>query len=172
MKVQSIFYPDFISKTDDILLISSFITKNAQIIDIWCIYAVDSREKCRNLRTLEYKIFSLKIWLCKILDKYHVCQSFKVNNEKGNLANWTGCLMPPTDATAPACIVDPSIMEASISTWPNTFFVVPVHCCTWDPYLQSVLTLGLRWRLLNPPSPSQQPNETPCTIKKWNRTRR
>ena len=34
IKVQSIFYPDFISKTDDILLISSFITKNAQIIDI------------------------------------------------------------------------------------------------------------------------------------------
>ena len=98
-------------------------------------------------------------------------QSFKVNNEKWNLANWTGCLTPPTEATAPACIVDPSIIEASISTWPNTFrgfFVVPFYCCTWDPYLQSVLTLGLRWRLLNPPSPSQQPDETRCTIKKWN----
>ena len=34
MKVQSTFYPDFISKAVDILLISSFITKNAQIIDI------------------------------------------------------------------------------------------------------------------------------------------
>ena len=32
MKVQNTFYPDFISKTVDILLISSLITKNAQII--------------------------------------------------------------------------------------------------------------------------------------------
>lgn len=42
MKVEKTFYCDFISKTVDWLIIISFITKNAQIIDIWCIYAVKS----------------------------------------------------------------------------------------------------------------------------------
>ena len=36
MKVQSTFYPDFISKTDDKVLINSLITKNAKIIYIGC----------------------------------------------------------------------------------------------------------------------------------------
>ena len=45
MKEQSTFYPNFISKTVDLLRISSCITKNAQIIDIWCSYGVHLREK-------------------------------------------------------------------------------------------------------------------------------
>ena len=45
MKVQSTFYPNFISKTVALLIISSCITKNVQIIDIWCIYGFNSREK-------------------------------------------------------------------------------------------------------------------------------
>ena len=45
MKVQSAFYPDLISKTVDLPIISSFITKKAQIIDIWCINVVSLQEK-------------------------------------------------------------------------------------------------------------------------------
>ena len=45
MKVQSTFYPNLISKTVDLLINSWCITKHAQIIDIWCIYAVNLREK-------------------------------------------------------------------------------------------------------------------------------
>ena len=74
MKVQSTFYPDFISENVDLLIINSFIIKNAQIIDIWCIYAVNVREKnVANYALLWCKIFSLKIWQCKILNKYHIC---------------------------------------------------------------------------------------------------
>ena len=73
MKVQSTFYPDFISKTVGILLITPFITKkNTQMIDIWCIYAVYLREKVPNYALLRCKTFSLKNWLCKIFEKYHV----------------------------------------------------------------------------------------------------
>ena len=35
------------------------------MIDIWCIYAVSSPKKCRKL----------EVWLCKILDKYHVWEN-------------------------------------------------------------------------------------------------
>ena len=45
MKVQSTFYPDFISKTVDLPKISSLITKKAQIIAFRCIYVVNSQEK-------------------------------------------------------------------------------------------------------------------------------
>ena len=65
MKVQSTFYPDFISKTVDLVIISSFITKNDQIIDIWCIYAVNSREKMSHfggVRFLAWKSGSVKFW--------------------------------------------------------------------------------------------------------------
>ena len=41
------------------------------MIDIWCIYAVSSPKKCRKL----------EVWLCKILDKYHVWENKE--NEKG-----------------------------------------------------------------------------------------
>ena len=44
MKVQSIFYPDFISKTDDILLISSFITKMPKLL-IFDAFTLLIREK-------------------------------------------------------------------------------------------------------------------------------
>ena len=49
MKVQSTFYIDFISKTVDVLLISSFITKQMPKLLIFDEF-VDSQEKCRNLR--------------------------------------------------------------------------------------------------------------------------
>ena len=65
MKVQSTFYPDFFSKTVDLVIISSFITKNDQIIDIWCIYAVNSREKMSHfggVRFLAWKSGSVKFW--------------------------------------------------------------------------------------------------------------
>ena len=43
---ESTLYPDFlISKTVDLLTISSFITQNVQIIDIRCIYVVSLQEK-------------------------------------------------------------------------------------------------------------------------------
>ena len=71
MKVQSTFYPDFISWTVDILLISSFI--NMPILLIFDAFTLLIREKnVANNAFLRCKIFSLKTWLCKILDKYHV----------------------------------------------------------------------------------------------------
>ena len=73
MKVQSIFYPDFISKTDDVLLISSFITKMPKLL-IFDAFTLLIREKNVAIYALlRCKIFSLKIWLCKIFDKYHIC---------------------------------------------------------------------------------------------------
>ena len=63
----------FISKTVEILLISSFITKNAQIIDIWCITLLIREKTVANYALLKCKTFSLKIWVCKIFDKFHVC---------------------------------------------------------------------------------------------------
>ena len=35
--------------------------------------------KDANYALLQCKTFSLKIWLCKILDKYHVCSKFTVH---------------------------------------------------------------------------------------------
>jgi len=49
-------YPDFISKTVDILL-AHLQPKNAQNIDIQCIYAVNLREKYRKLRTFAVQNF-------------------------------------------------------------------------------------------------------------------
>ena len=43
------------------------------------------REKnVANYALLRCKTFSLKIWLCKILDKYHVCSKiFKISTQPG-----------------------------------------------------------------------------------------
>ena len=52
MKVQSIFYPDFLSKAVDTLLISSFITKkipNLLIFDAFTLLI--GEKKCRRLCT-------------------------------------------------------------------------------------------------------------------------
>ena len=49
MKVQSTFYIDFISKTVDVLVISSFITKQMPKLLIFDAF-VDFQEKCHNLR--------------------------------------------------------------------------------------------------------------------------
>ena len=63
MKVQSTFYPDFISKAIDLVIIGSFMAKNYQIIDIWCISAVKSQEEMSQIHFfLRCKIFSLKLW--------------------------------------------------------------------------------------------------------------
>ena len=68
MKVEKTFYCDFISKTVDWLIISSFMTKNAQIIGIWCIFAVNSREKVSQIthfcgvKFLALKFSSIKFW--------------------------------------------------------------------------------------------------------------
>ena len=52
MKVKSTFYPDFISKTVDILLNSPLITKNCSNYRyLMHLYAVNSQEKCRKLRS-------------------------------------------------------------------------------------------------------------------------
>ena len=73
MKVQSTFYPDLISKTVDILLITSFITNEWPIywylMHLGCWFA---RKNVANYALLGCKTFSLEIWLWKILDKYHV----------------------------------------------------------------------------------------------------
>ena len=42
------------------------------MVDIWCIYNLNLQEKCRKLRVLRCNTFILKIWLCKIVDKFHV----------------------------------------------------------------------------------------------------
>ena len=68
MKIQSTFYPDFISKIVDILIISSFITKKCPnflyLMHLRCWFFT---------HFLRCKTFSLKIWLCKIFDKFHIC---------------------------------------------------------------------------------------------------
>ena len=75
MKVQSTFYPDFIPKTVDILLISSFITKMPKLL-VFDAFALVIRERTvANYALLRCKTFSLKIWLCKIFDKYHVWEA-------------------------------------------------------------------------------------------------
>ena len=73
LKVQSTFYPDFISKTVDILLLSSFITKKCRLywylMHLRCSFA---RKNVAYYALLRCKTFSLKIWRCKFFDKYHV----------------------------------------------------------------------------------------------------
>ena len=66
MKVQSTFYPDFISKTVDILKMPKCLLFDAFTLLI-------GEKNVANYTLLRCKTFSLKIWLCKILDKYHVC---------------------------------------------------------------------------------------------------
>ena len=79
MKEQSAFYPDFISKTVDILLISSFITKKLPKLFIFDAFTLLIREKNVAIYALlRCKIFSLKILLCKYFDKYHVCVRFEI----------------------------------------------------------------------------------------------
>ena len=74
MKVQSTFYIDFISKTVDVLLISSFITKQMPKLLIFDAFTLLIRKKNVAIYALlRCKIFSLKIWLCKMFDKFHVC---------------------------------------------------------------------------------------------------
>merc|ERR1712004_542640 len=73
MKVQSTFYIDFISKAVDVLLISSFITKQMPklfILDAFTLLICKKNVAIYAL--LRCKIFSLKIWLCKFFDKFHV----------------------------------------------------------------------------------------------------
>ena len=67
MKVHSTFYPDFISKTINILLISSFITKKIPKLLIFDSFTLSICEKnVANYALLWCKTFSVKIWLCKI----------------------------------------------------------------------------------------------------------
>ena len=74
MKVQSTFYIDFISKTVDILLISSFITKQMPKLLIFDAFTLlICKKNVAIYALLRCKIFSLKIWLCKFFDKFHVC---------------------------------------------------------------------------------------------------
>ena len=74
MKVQSTFYIDFISKTVDVLLISSFITKQMPKLLIFDAFTLlICKKNVAIYALLRCKIFSLKIWLCKIFDKFHVC---------------------------------------------------------------------------------------------------
>ena len=73
MKVQSTFYIDFISKTVDVLLISSFITKQMPKLLIFDAFTLlICKKNVAIYALLRCKIFSLKIWLCKIFDKFHV----------------------------------------------------------------------------------------------------
>ena len=75
MKVQSTFYIDFISKTVDVLLISSFITKQMPKLLIFDAFTLlICKKNVAIYALLRCKIFSLKIWLCKIFDKFHVWQ--------------------------------------------------------------------------------------------------
>ena len=74
MKVQSTFYIDFISKTVDVLLISSFITKQMPKLLIFDAFTLlICKKNVAIYALLRCKIFSLKIWVCKIFDKFHVC---------------------------------------------------------------------------------------------------
>ena len=73
MKVLSTFYPDFTSKTVDLLLKSSFLTKKmpkSLIFDAFTLLIRENNDA--NYTLLRSKTFSLKIWLCKIFDKCHV----------------------------------------------------------------------------------------------------
>ena len=73
MKVQSTFYIDFISKTVDVLLISSFITKQMPKLLIFDAFTLlICKKNVAIYALLRCKIFSLKIWVCKIFDKFHV----------------------------------------------------------------------------------------------------
>ena len=67
MKVQSTFYPDFISKTVNLLIISSFIAKKLLIFDTFTLLICE--KNVANYALLWCKTFSLEIWLRKILDK-------------------------------------------------------------------------------------------------------
>ena len=41
--------------------------------------SICEKKTVANYALLQCKTFSLKIWLCKILDKYHVCSKFTVH---------------------------------------------------------------------------------------------
>ena len=74
MKVQSTFYPDFISTTDDIVLIKS-ITYNQKMPKLLILDAFTLSicvKNVANYALIRCKIFSLKIRRCQILDKYHI----------------------------------------------------------------------------------------------------
>ena len=78
MKVQSTIYIDFISKTVDVLLISSFITKQMPKLLIFDAFTLlICKKNVAIYALLRCKIFSLKIWVCKIFDKFHVCAAHK-----------------------------------------------------------------------------------------------
>ena len=84
MKVQSTFYPDFISETVDLLIIAHLKPKNAQFDAFTRLIREKNYANCALLRC---KTFSLKIWLCKIFDKYHVCSQYaryaEITSNKG-----------------------------------------------------------------------------------------
>ena len=83
MKVQSTFYIDFISKTVDVLLISSFITKQMPKLLIFDAFTLlICKKNVAIYALLRCKIFSLKIWLCKIFDKFHVCIPLQVSGKE------------------------------------------------------------------------------------------
>ena len=115
MKVQSTFYPDFISKAVDILLISPFITKKCP--NDWYLiqFTLLIREKnVANYALLQCKIFSWKIWLCKIFDKYHVClQIWKGVTKHHHPHHWH-------DSCAICrCLPSTCFKYSSVSTLPN-----------------------------------------------------
>ena len=78
MKVQSTFYIDV-----DVLLISSFITKQMPKLLIFDAFTLlICKENVAIYALLQCKIFSLKIWLCKIFDKFHVWVNVEMAIEK------------------------------------------------------------------------------------------
>ena len=68
--------------------LAHFLPKYAQNSDVECIYAVKSWvNNVTNYALLRCKSFGQKIWLCKILDKHHVCakmgeDKYKYKTEK------------------------------------------------------------------------------------------
>ena len=90
MKVQSTFYPDFIFKAVDILLISQKYYYN-QKLPKWLIFDAFTLlicgENVANYALLRCKTFCLKIWLCKFFDKYHVCLVPPVNVESPKISS-------------------------------------------------------------------------------------
>ena len=79
MKVQSIFYPDFISKTGDILLISSFITKMPKLL-IFDAFTLLIREK-------NVAIYALL--RCKMSQFTHFCGVKFLASKSGTWEFWT-----------------------------------------------------------------------------------
>ena len=130
MKVQSTLHPDFISKTVNLLLNKLIYNqKMTKLLIFDAFQLLICKKKVTNCVILWCKTFCLKIWLCIILDKYHV---------------WTNLTSAPTigsryhTAISNQVLLGYSICMPDFSSWNlpclisfKSLFLFRITCCLY-----------------------------------------